>query len=336
MTGKTKNAQPQLTKEQKDKRRKALIKLGSITVLTALVLLFATIAWFTMNKETGTSGMGVKVKGKSFDLITLSDDQDNKNGAFYSPYHEAIQRGETEGYGIWLVDGSSNINNYSSSGSSESSLGIEPGSSGTITFYIKPYSDVTIDFTFQTIGYISGTETVEGHQRTTMTELSASEGDPACFLNGHILLFEHHDTFYSGLIPADGNGRRVLRKTFEVGGNYDADTNGDNRNDAYRVDIHWVWPETLDTLVYNANATDAVMICDRNAASAQGGNDYQQVVNHICSYPQFFLKGLPSGTSYTEAQIKGKNAMYNDADQDIGMNVEYVLLRLSTDTSSGD
>ena len=334
MTGKTKNAQPQLTKEQKDKRRKALIKLGSITVLTALVLLFATIAWFTMNKETGTSGMGVKVKGKSFDLITLSDDQDNKNGAFYSPYHEAIQRGETEGYGIWLVDGSSNINNYSSSGSSESSLGIEPGSSGTITFYIKPYSNVTIDFTFQTIGYISGTETVEGHPRTTMTELSASEGDPACFLNGHILLFEHHDTFYSGFIPADGNGRRVLRKTFEVGGDYDADTNGDSRNDAYRVDIHWVWPETLDTLVYNA--TDAVMICDRDAASAQGSNDYQQVVSHICSYPQFFLKGLPSGTSYTEAQIKGKNAMYNDADQDIGMNVEYVLLRLSTDTSSGD
>lgn len=43
VTGKTKNAQPQQTKEQKDKRRKALIKLGSITVLTALVLLFATI-----------------------------------------------------------------------------------------------------------------------------------------------------------------------------------------------------------------------------------------------------------------------------------------------------
>ena len=95
MTGKTKNAQPQLTKEQKDKRRKALIKLGSITVLTALVLLFATIAWFTMNKETGTSGMGVKVKGKSFDLITLSDDQDNKNGAFYSRSLTAAQASTT-------------------------------------------------------------------------------------------------------------------------------------------------------------------------------------------------------------------------------------------------
>ena len=304
-----------------------------IAALFVVLFAWGTMAWFASNKENEATGMGVRVQGKDFDLITMSSDATNKNGAYYNPYHQAIQADETEAYDIWLVDSGSSMNNYTSTGMAGSSLGIEPGSSGVIKFYIKPYQTVTIDFDFQTIGYTARTT---GGQ-TTMTELSSAAGNPACFLNGHVLLFEGHDsatTYYSNLIPAGSDGQRTFSREFELNGNYDADTDGDSIYDAYEVDIYWVWAETLDTLVYNSNSA-ATLLCDRNA-SGENDNDYTRVVNNICTYPQYYLKGYSSRITYTEALVVGRNAMYNDADQDIGMNIDYVLLRLDAKAASGN
>ena len=321
-------------KEKQNNRKRALIKLGAMGVITVIILIFATIAWFTMNREVGTSGMGVKSKGLSFELITLSGDNTNKNGVYYDPYHTAIRENESEGYDIWLVDSGSNINNYSNTGTDDGTLGIEPGSSGTIKYYIKPYEDVTVTFTFQTIGYRAHTTTVGGQETVSMTELSSAAGRPACFLNGHILLFEGHDSYYTGLIPTGNDGKRVFSRFFEFGGNYDADTDGDGTDDAYEVEIHWIWPITLDTLVYNSNSA-ATMICDKDAVVGEGEtNDYNRVVNNICTYPQYYLNGYSTTTTYTETMLVGRNAMYNDADQEIGMNVEYVLLRLDAEAGT--
>lgn len=313
-----------------------LIKPLSMMILGLSLLIFVGIAWFTMNRETETNGMGVKVAGRSFDLITLSNDSTNKNGVYYNPYHASIQANESEGYDIWLVDSGSNMNNYSASGTADETMGIEPGSSGVIKFYIKPYEDVTVTFTFQTIGYTARTTVVGEQETVTMTELSSSAGNPACFLNGHVLLFENQDLintphYYTGLIPTGNDGTRSFSREFELDGSYDTDTDSDGTNDAYEVDIYWVWPETLDTLVYNS-ASSAVLICDRNAAAEEGElNDYYKVVSNICTYPQYYLNGYSPTTTYTEASLVGKNVLYNDADQEIGMNVEYVLLRLGAE-----
>lgn len=317
-----------------------VVKVASLILFSGIILVFASIAWFTMNKDVGMSGMGVKTKGLSFELITLSGDNTNKNGVYYDPYHTAIRENESEGYDIWLVNSGSNINNYSNTGTDDGTLGIEPGSSGIIKFYIKPYEDVTVAFTFQTLGYSARTTTVGGQPSVTMTELSSAAGRPACFLNGHVLLFEHQDStthFYSGLIPTGADGKRTFTRYFELNGPYDADTDSDGTNDAYEVEIYWIWPMTLDTLVDNSNPS-VTMICDKNASPAQGetDNDYTKVVNNICSYPQYYIKGYSPTTTYTEATIKGRNAMYNDADQEIGMNVEYVLLRLDAEAGTGE
>lgn len=317
-----------------------LVKPFSMMVLALAVMIFVGIAWFAMNKETGTSGMGVSVKGKNFDLITLSDDATNKNGVYYSPYHTAIRSNESESYDIWLVDSDSNMNNYANTGIDNGTLGIEPGSNGVIKFYIKPYENVTVTFTFQTIGYVAGTITEGGQESVTMTELSSATGNPACFLSGHVLLFENKDSstnYYSGLIPSGADGKRSFSREFELGGSYDTDTDGDGTNDAYEVEVCWIWPETLDTLVYNSGSS-ATLICDKDAAVPQGEtyNDYNKVVNNICTYPQYYLNNYSPTTTYTEALLVGRNAMYNDADQEIGMNVEYVLLRLDADVASGN
>lgn len=324
-------------KAENEKRKRTLIKFGLMTVLAAIILVFASIAWFTMNKDVGTSGMGVKTKGLSFDLITLSDDDTNKNGVYYDPYHVAIQSNESESYDIWLVDSDSNMNNYANTGTDDGTLGIEPGSSGVLKFYIKPYENVSITFTFQTIGYTARTTTVGEQQTVSMTELPSAAGNPACFLNGHVLLFEDNNSttnFYSGLIPTGADGKRSFTREFELNGSYDTDTDGDGTDDAYEVDIYWIWPETLDTLVFNSGSS-ATLVCDKDAAVPQGEtyNDYNKVVNNICSYPQYYLNNYSPTATYTESFLVGRNAMYNDADQEIGMNIDYVLLRLGTDTT---
>ncbi len=336
---------PTLDAEEEETKRRIvitprMIKLGTALVFSLIILIFATIAWFTMNRESGTNGMSIKSQGRDFDLITLNSDATvNKNGAYYNPYHTAIRENDSEGYEIWLVDSSSNVGNYTSTGDVDETLGIEPGSSGIIKFYIRPYEDVTVRFSLQTIGYMSQTTTEGGQQTVTMTELSSEAGRPACFLNGHILLFEGKDTttgYYNGLIPTGSDGKRVFTREFELNGSYDADINDDGNNDAYEVDIYWIWPETLDTLVYYSSSV-ATLICDRNATVPAGEeNDYTKVVNNICTYPQYYLKGYSPSTTYTEQMVAGRNAMYNDADQDIGMNIEYVLLRLDAVGSSGE
>ena len=322
-------------------RKKAIYNLVLLFVAVFVVLIgVLTMAWFTMNRETNSSGMGVKVKGKSFDLITLSGDATNKNGVYYSPYHTAIRSNEGESYDIWLVDSGSNMNNYANTGTDDGTLGIEPGSSGVLKFYIKPYENVSITFTFQTIGYTARTTTVGEQQTVSMTELSSAAGNPACFLNGHVLLFEDKDNStnkYSGLIPTDADGQRSFSREFELNGTYDTDTDGDGTDDAYEVDIYWIWPETLDTLVFNSGSS-ATLLCDKDAAVPQGDtyNDYSKVVNNICSYPQYYLSNYSPTATYTESFLVGRNAMYNDADQEIGMNIDYVLLRLETDTQTGN
>ncbi len=326
------------SEEERRKHKKRIIKICLLMLLIVLIMIFASIAWFAMNKQTGADGMGVKIKGKSFDLLTMSsDDTGNNKGAYYDPYHQAIHNDDSQGYDVWLVDSSSNVNNYASSGTDPKTLGIEPGSHGVISFYIRPYRDVTVDLAFQTIGYKAQTSFVNEQQVVTMTALSSEPREPACYLNGHVLLFEGKTgNHYNGLIPTDENGKRKFSRTFAADGSFDTDTNGDGTNDAYKVDIYWVWAETLDTLVYNENSS-AVLLCDKDAAAAQGEvNDYTKVVNNICEYPQYYLNGYSQETTYTEQTIVGRNAMYNDADQEIGMNVEYVLLRLETGSSSGE
>ena len=318
----------------------SLVRMGMLLIILVVLLIFSAIAWFSMNGKAGARGMSVKAKGKSFELITLSSDStSNKNGAFYNPYHNAIRENGTEYYDIWLVDSNSNIGNYTSTGVVDDTLGIEPGSSGDIKFYIRPYEDVTINFSFQTIGYTARNTTVNEQPTVTMTELQSNPGNPACYLNGHVLLFEDKDSvtnYYEGLIPAGSDKQREFVREFEFNGSYDSDTDGDGVNDAYVVNIYWIWPMTLDTLVYNSNSA-ATLICDRNAAAQPGEtNDYSKVVSNICTYPQYYLSGYSPTTTYTESLLVGRNAMYNDADQEIGMNIDYVLLRLDAEPGSNN
>ncbi|WP_028515927.1 hypothetical protein [Ruminococcus flavefaciens] len=72
-------AQSQVNQDDEDRkkllaiRKRNLIRFGSLAVLAFVVWLFATIAWFTSNKDVGGSGMGVKVEAGSYELRFRGD-----------------------------------------------------------------------------------------------------------------------------------------------------------------------------------------------------------------------------------------------------------------------
>ena len=63
----------EIHEEQQKTRKRSLIKLAVLLIMLIAVLLFATIAWFTMNKEIQTNGMGVKVQGTPYTIMTRSE-----------------------------------------------------------------------------------------------------------------------------------------------------------------------------------------------------------------------------------------------------------------------
>ena len=54
--------------ELRKMRRLSLLKLGAMGIFAAIIVIFGSIAWFTMNKENSASGMGVRVKAGSYEL----------------------------------------------------------------------------------------------------------------------------------------------------------------------------------------------------------------------------------------------------------------------------
>ena len=55
-------------KKKETMRKKQVVKFGSLMVLTVIILVFATIAWFTMNRETSAGGMSIKTAGMPFEI----------------------------------------------------------------------------------------------------------------------------------------------------------------------------------------------------------------------------------------------------------------------------
>ena len=60
-----------LLKDRDEKKKKKImlaIKFGTMMCLAGLIVLFATIAWFSVNKDVETSGMSIKAGYNGFEL----------------------------------------------------------------------------------------------------------------------------------------------------------------------------------------------------------------------------------------------------------------------------
>ncbi|EXM40884.1 hypothetical protein RASY3_00110 [Ruminococcus albus SY3] len=302
--------------EKKKNQKKSLIKLGTMGVITLILFIFSSIAWFTMNKDVGTSGMGVQVAAIPYTIQTR-----NSSG-YYKDKWDSINSDAME----WKISSTKNFDNHEdaiNTAVGETDPGIEPGDHGILEFRVNPNNadTITVDCIFDIKAYVETTTTGENNQPVTeMTEITNST--LVGYLKAHIMLFLGIDANdkYTGLIGTDAQLRRVLaNQTY-------------TRNGETYTQIYWVWPlhlsdltsDDADDIIYASSERSAVIAyiaSNRNGFFKDCSDSEAQVTSDLTA-----LAATPSSTTYNHYNTK-----YDNADLEIGNNVSYVMLSMQVE-----
>lgn len=302
--------------EKKQDARKRLVKICIMLSLALLVFLFATIAWFAMNKEVGNSGMSVKSQATPYTIQTRD------SSGYYNSVYESL---ETDGM-EWKISSTKNFDNHVNAinaATGETEPGIEPGDHGTLEFRVNPNNSesITVDCIFDIKAYVETTTINENNQQVTeVTEVNNSA--LLGYLKAHIMLFSGIDANdkYTGLIGTDADLRRVLaNQTY-------------TRNGEAYTQIYWVWPlhlsdltsESSNNILYaptERSAVIAYIASNRNGFFKDCSDSSAQVTSDLTD-----LSTAYSSTTYNHYNVK-----YDNADLEIGNNVSYVILSMQVD-----
>ena len=296
--------------------RSKAIRIIVIETLVFILLISATIAWFTMSDGNSAGGINMSSSDILYEISSPTTGNPSY-GIYYDDYHTVIRAEEQSEALVWQMTSDSNIENYD--GSTQD--GIEPGKSGELSFVVTPKVDnLSLKFNLELIGYTCEVEEGENEgdpdtiHMTKVTDESLNH-----YLTGHILFFRGYDPatdMYSDPITSDEDMNRMFEETFSTA------------NVSTPVSIYWVWPGQLYNVV---NAYDGTTITNHPFMDTTT-EDYQDLIDNICDYPQYFFKGNVT-QSLTENVIKNSyssyGALYDGADNDIGTSVNYVLVRLS-------
>lgn len=267
-------------KKKETMRKKQVVKFGSLMVLTVIILIFATIAWFTLNREVSTGSMAVKTSPSPFELEVRGTYIEND--ADFSKADSNYTYGEDQ----------QTLNAYQTSGQSDRIIwrktsntaddghytkGLEPNSHGKLTFWVVPNESGTLDITFEfgIRGFIgSFTEPEDEDEEPELTSLVEINDDLTIansgglistaaqladkkaaleFIQGHILFFSDYDgTYYSGFL---GTGRSI-RFGDCINPSTNAKYNAGNpvsvtEGQKYQVTIYWKWANTFEQMVFD-------------------------------------------------------------------------------------
>ena len=341
--------------EKKKNQKKSLIKLGTMGVITLILFIFSSIAWFTMNRDVSSGGMGVKTVGSLYELQTSGTTATYA----YLLNDEALgySSGTEVSPGVFRTGSTGKLTLMLASDDDPMNLGLQPGQRGSFSFTIVPNdemagdsnSQLQVNYTISMKGYYlsaskkeaimvyneiiaeGGTPTAEQTAAAEITfsdlhlidDLTAGEGDNDNYLaarnlmNGHLLFFDDYtNSKYSDLID------------FSIPGEAKVDF-GNTKT----VTINWIWPETYADIV---DDNDTVIATDY----------LDDVVDYIVDNENYFfydlnkskITGLDDGELTSGAVVNENNYLpfstgYNNADQCIGENVQFVLIEITTDGS---
>ena len=279
--------------------------------------------------------MHIAAGGPNYDILVLEDGSD---GRYYNDYHSLVR---DQSAVVWQMTADNNMENY---GDVAANQGIRPGSYGVVSFYVKPYVEsVDLSFSFEILGYSYDEDAEDTEDKMKLLE---SDEIPAQFLNGHILLFEERtgdaeDNYvYSKPILSNADMQRVISQNTYA---RKADS------EPSQVDIYWVWPMTLSRLI-DARECHKIMVSESpflSTAPYSESSDtsaYSEVTDNIITYPDFYFKGMSrpaeAGGGFNAAAIVTDYDKYGDyydqADNDIGMGVDFILLKMSVSEVSSD
>ena len=352
--------------ELKKIRRDAYVKMVAIIGIVVTALVFGSVAWFTESREVEGSKLSMKSDSDSFELAVSE-----RTGAeiYYNTKINVLgyltgndNLSTTDGSIRWVMkDESTNI-------SAEDYKGFRPGSYGRLTFYILPNSDADASYTFELkmTGYYAEfvpdandeqilTKEIKANTFQTLSEKANGDATSdyalaANYLKGHILFFQNHKAMtFEG--ETDTNlyysGRIADTFTYNTSDHQEEKTTW-NGQLAYEVNIFWIWPNTFGQIVLDSN--DDNLYGDAMFSSNQSGTitPRNDLINYISNNPSYFFstsdlteqdaaslteKMSKESLSTTNSLITLSNG-YNDADQVIGENVQFILVELTADKGS--
>lgn len=244
---------------------KIFFRTGFVVLAALIAIIAASIAWFVSNNKVDLTGMSIRAAGSEFDLAAYKNNAGSTNGVYDKLL--AVPTGEptnpsdknylaTSGNHTaisWAITDDSNLRNEK-----DESLGIEPGSSGSITFYIIPHKNgvLNVSLTLSLTGYtLKDNVTDLTSENLNPGLLTDIKEDAQQLLEGHILLFAGYDKIknsYKGWISQDGDPWTMR---LEDGSRLSQNENGEliwsNKNaiadNAYKVTVYWIWPELLES-----------------------------------------------------------------------------------------
>lgn len=257
---------------------KTFFRTGPVVIAAAIVMIAVSIAWFVSNTKVDATGVQIRAAGSEFDLAAeANQDVESATGAYDNlldvPQGATISIGDNKKFWYtgegktsisWAITDDSNMQN-------NEDLGIEPGSSGKLTFYIISHKDgplsVNMNLTFT--GYY-----VEGWNSTVavnLSDLKKLDETTQQLLEGHVLFFAGYDensNSYKAWISGDAEPwNMTLENTCIKDSNAENDTGSSEaplltrnkdgsltwkidqavKEAAYPVTIYWVWPEVLES-----------------------------------------------------------------------------------------
>ena len=265
---------------------KTFFRTGPIVIAAAIVMIAVSIAWFVSNTKVDATGVQIRAAGSEFDLAAeAKKDVESATGAYDNLL--TVSPGATLSIGdkkfrytgegktsiSWAITDDSNMQN-------NKDLGIEPGSSGKLTFYIISHKDgplsVNINLTF-TGYYVEGwNSTAATNTAVKLSDLKELDKTTQQLLEGHVLFFAGYDensNSYKAWISDDAEPwnmtlENTCIKTSNAGNDTESSEAALNeaplltRNEdgsltwkidqavkdaAYPVTIYWVWPEILES-----------------------------------------------------------------------------------------
>lgn len=318
------NNAPALTEEEMQERKKirkaALIKMVAMFIFCIVVMIFGSIAWFTMNKDVSGAGMGVSTKTIGFKLKskgTIPMDAaytaatEYKNGIPDDAENpEFYYTGENNDDVKWRMELSSDER-------------LEPGECGELTFWVIPdRANTSLDMNFSASmrGF-----TKQGNSWTESTNTTALG-----YLDTHLLYFTER-------YPTPANGATE----FSYKGLINPDFTKLALTESDPVTIYWVWPNTFKQMMYmdgDAALGGAKGIAYDAAALAE----IQEYVSD--NYTRMFPSGTADlatnianccGTTATAEQkaasITVLDSAYNTADTVIGGAFQGALTELTAE-----
>lgn len=283
--------------------------VSGLFVVAAIVIILACLAWFMNNSRVNATGVGVSAAGARYSLAADTDGESNPQAGYYerTPAERQKIEGSFDLLDSMTVTLSSNLNNYNAGT-------IYPGARGEIKFKVvaiaKDLGNVEIDLS--RILNFKDEKKLDGNAKQQLNGIA----------EGHVLFFRNcQNGFYSS---------RVEDNKFVISSSEFTDEN----ERTVEVTLYWVWPEYLQNYVYVGNANYYKNLF---AEVGKEDSDYNAMQTFVNSSKDKYYYGsvgetqVPSlGPDMRSTDIATCAALYNNADEFLGNNVQYLQLRISS------